>query len=137
MTLGEFLLFRLTASFAWEGLHQEGVKFSFFLFHFFLFFLPSLVVVTQKVQNAVDDKEKNFFLGFFTDLFGLALRGLGGDDHVAQDLRGNRSRRASLHRERDDIGGTIAAKISAVQAGDFIVIDDQEVDFGVFISQGA
>lgn len=94
------------------------------------------MVVAQEVQNAVNDKEKNFFLGFFTDFFGLALRGLGGDDQLAQDLRRNRRRRTSFHRERDDIGGTIVVKISAVQLGDFIVIDDQEVDFPVFISQG-
>jgi len=95
------------------------------------------MVITQKMQDAVDYKKDNFFFGFSARCIRVALCGLCRDDHIPQKVRVERIWIAGRHGESDNVGRTVALKILAVQAGDLFIVYDDEADFTPFTSQGA
>lgn len=116
---------------------QEGKEFLFFGLHFAALRRRALVIVAHKVEDAVNHQEKNLFFCLPASRRGLVSGCFRRDDYIPQNLGVDGAALPGGHGKRDDIGGTVAVKILAVQPGDLFIVHDDDADFIFLTSQGA
>ena len=95
------------------------------------------MVIAHEMEDAVDQQEKNLLLRPPANSRGLSLGSFCRDDYISQDRGMGRRRVPRSHGERNDVGGSVAVKILAVQPGDLFIVYDDDADFMLLTSQGA
>jgi len=116
---------------------KKGKEFLFFGLHSAAFGRRALVIVAHKVEDAVNHQEKNLFSRLSTNGRSLALGCFRRDDYIPQNLGVDGAGLPGGHGKRDDIGGTVAVKILAVQPGDLFIVYDDDADLMFLTFQGA
>lgn len=89
------------------------------------------VVVTQQVEDAVDDQAQEVLLGVEVVLRRLAPGGVHADHHVAQQAGSQVGELALGLGEGDDVGGAVLAQVLQVELMDVGVVGDDQGELGV------
>jgi hypothetical protein len=79
------------------------------------------------VQDAVDQKQRQFVGKGMTVFFSLASSGLDRNDHIAEEM-GLGRRETLLLWKGQDVGGTIVVQVYFIEAPDGSIIDEEHRD---------
>ncbi len=93
------------------------------------------MIIAGQVKDSVNQKEENFFLCFTAGFSGLSPGGFGGNDHIPQNPVRKGGETVCSHGKGDDVGGTVAVKVLAVQPGNPEIVGDDDAEFITVITQ--
>lgn len=110
-------------------------EFPFFPFHFVPFSSWSFMVVSHKMEDAVDEKEQNLILNPDPRLQGLALGCFGRYHNISQEPPARRDLFFDRERKGNHIGGAISSEVLVVEAGNDRIIDQDDTQLMIPTSQ--
>ena len=91
----------------------------------------AFMIITEQMQNAVDQQEPDFMLKGNLRFRGIRCGPFRGDDHVAEQVRIKPGPDPFLLSERNHIGRPVPLQIVPVDPADLFVIDDQNRQFRI------
>ena len=89
------------------------------------------MVVSEKVEDAVDRQEQDHFLFVQTEAGRLVLSRFNGNDYIAEEIGVEAMGFPFSHWEGKDIGGFIPAEMTTIQLLNLGIIDKGNAEFSI------
>ena len=94
------------------------------------------MIIPKQMQRTMDQQARQLFGERVAAGTGLSERGLGGEDHIPQDLWVKVGQRSFTHGKGQHIGGTIDAPIARVQPAHPGIVNDEDTQITALTCEG-